>query len=50
MGHGVVGPYAAKPNSVFFTTSESNGGNVAYVVVDPSDAGQAPVVVHKAVP
>ncbi len=50
VGHGVVGPYAAKPNSVFFTTSESNGGNVVYVVVDPSDAGQAPVVVHKAVP
>jgi hypothetical protein len=49
IGHGVVGPYAAKPDSVFFTTSESNGGNVTYVVVDPS-ASQAPVVVHKEVP
>jgi hypothetical protein len=48
IGHGVVSPYAAKPNSVFFTTSESNGGNVTYVVVD--SLGQAPVVVHKEVP
>jgi len=50
IGHGVVTPYAAKPNSVYFTTSESNGGNVTYVVVGSPDAGQAPVVVHKAVP
>jgi hypothetical protein len=49
IGHGVVGPYAAKPNSVFFTTSEANGGNVTYVVVDPT-AADAPVVVHKNVP
>ncbi len=50
IGHGVVTPYAAKPNSVSFTTSESSGANVTYVVVDSSDAGQAPVVVHKEVP
>jgi hypothetical protein len=50
VGHGVVTPYAAEPDSVFFTTSASNGGNVTYVVVDPTDAGQLPVVVHVEVP
>jgi hypothetical protein len=51
IGHGVFTPYAAEPNSVFFTTSELNAGLVTYVVVDSSsDAGGPPVVVHKAVP
>jgi hypothetical protein len=49
IGHGVVGPYSSRPNSVYFTTTELNGGNVTYVIVDPS-AGDAPVVVHKEVP
>jgi hypothetical protein len=47
IGRGVVGPYAAKPDSVFFTTSASNGGDVTYVVIDSSAAD--PVVVHTVV-
>jgi len=37
---------------VYFTTSETNGGLVTYVVVDSAMEGGAPppVVVHKAVP
>jgi hypothetical protein len=50
IGHGVFNPYAAEPNSIYFTTSEANAGLVTYVVVDPSVTGQPPVVVHKAVP
>jgi hypothetical protein len=50
IGHGVFTPYAAEPDSVFFITSELNGGLVTYVVVDPAVEGSAPVVVHKAVP
>ena len=48
---GVVSPFASELDSVYFTTSVPTGGNVTYVVVDPtSDAGQAPVVVHVVVP
>lgn len=52
IGHGVFTPYAAEPDSVYFTTSEMNGGLVTYVVVDSAMEGGAPppVVVHKAVP
>jgi hypothetical protein len=50
VGHGVVSPYAAEPDSVYFTTSTLGGGDVTYVVVDPLDAGQVPVVVHIDVP
>jgi hypothetical protein len=50
VGHGVVSPYAAQPDSVFFTTSTMNGGYVTYVVDDPLDGGSAPVVVHIEVP
>jgi stigma-specific protein Stig1 len=50
IGHGVLSPYAAEFDSVYFTTSVPNGGNVTYVVVDPLDAGEAPVVVHVDVP
>jgi stigma-specific protein Stig1 len=50
IGHGVVSPYAAEPDSVFFTTSTMNGGEVTYVVEDPFDAGGMPVVVHIDVP
>jgi hypothetical protein len=50
IGHGVFSPYAAEPSSVFFLTTEANGGEVTYVVVDPSGPDSAPVVVHKAVP
>jgi hypothetical protein len=46
VGHGVVTPYAAELDSVFFATSVPNGGNVTYVVVDSGDAGTNPVVVH----
>jgi hypothetical protein len=50
VGHGVITPYAAEPDSVFFTTSATSTGNVTFVVVDPTDAGQQPVVVHVEVP
>jgi hypothetical protein len=51
VGHGVVTPYAAELNSVFFTTPVANGGNVDYVVVDPTDSGGPnPVVIHVVVP
>jgi hypothetical protein len=51
VGSGVVSPFASELDSVYFTTSVPAGGNVTYVVVDPtSDAGQAPVVVHVVVP
>jgi hypothetical protein len=47
VGTGVVSPYGAGKNSVTIST-EPNGGNVIYVVEQPSDAGPgAPVVVHK---
>jgi hypothetical protein len=46
----VVTPFASELDSVYFTTSVAKGGNVAYVVVDPMDGGQAPVVVHVDVP
>jgi hypothetical protein len=51
VGSKVVSPFASELDSVYFTTSVPTGGNVTYVVVDPtSDAGQAPVVVHVEVP
>jgi hypothetical protein len=43
---GVVTPFASELDSVYFTTSVPSGGDVTYVVADPTDAGQAPVVVH----
>ena len=47
VGVGVISPYGAGKNSVTFT-SEPNGGNVIYVIEQPSDAGTpSPVVVHK---
>jgi hypothetical protein len=51
VGSGVISPFASELDSVYFTTGVPTGGNVTYVVVDPtSDAGQAPVVVHVNVP
>ena len=51
IGHGVITPYAAELDSVYFTTSVANGGDVVFVVVDPADAAaQSPVVVHVTVP
>jgi hypothetical protein len=50
VGSGVVTPFASELDSVHFTTSVPNGGDVTYVVVDPMDGGQAPVVVHVVVP
>ena len=48
VGVGVVSPYGAGRNSVTITT-EAAGGNVVYVIEEPSDAGPGlPVVVHKA--
>jgi len=48
VGVGVVSPYGAGKNSVTITT-EPAGGNVVYVIEDPSDSGPGlPVVVHKA--
>jgi hypothetical protein len=49
IGHGVSSPYQAEPGSVYFTTSEPNGGDVTYVVEDTTPKAM-PVVVHKAVP
>jgi hypothetical protein len=47
VGVGVVSPYGAGRNSVTIST-EPNGGNVIYVIEQPSDAGPPPpVVVHK---
>jgi hypothetical protein len=50
IGHGVVTPYAAQLDTVYFTTSVPSGGAVTYVVVDPLDGGSPPVVVHVEVP
>ena len=48
VGVGGISPYGAGRNSVTITT-EASGGNVVYVIEDPSDAGPGlPVVVHKA--
>ena len=46
VGIGVVSPYGAGANTVSLTT-ESNGGNVVYVVELDADAGGLPIVVHK---
>ena len=48
VGIGVVSPYAGEQSSVSLAT-ETNGGNVVYVVELETDSGSgAPVVVHKA--
>jgi hypothetical protein len=47
VGNFVVSPYAAQADTVSFVTSEANGGNIAYVVDDGSDAAAVPVVIHK---
>jgi hypothetical protein len=50
IGHGVVTPYAAELDSVFFATVPA-GGDVVYVVIDEADGGgNNPVVVHVVVP
>jgi hypothetical protein len=50
IGHGVVTPYAAELNSVFFATVPA-GGDIVYVVIDEADGGgNNPVVVHVVVP
>ena len=52
VGLGVVSPYGAGKQSVYFACNEPNGGAVTYVVEDPAgDAGPTqPVVVHKIAP
>jgi hypothetical protein len=47
VGNFVVSPYAAQADTVSFVTTEANGGNVAYVVDEGSDASAVPVVIHK---
>jgi hypothetical protein len=47
VGVGVISPYGAGKHSVTVAT-EPNGGNVIYVIEEPSDSGPSvPVVVHK---
>ena len=52
VGIGVVSPYGAAKNSVYFTCNEANVPPVTYVVEDnKNDAGPTqPVVVHKVAP
>ena len=52
VGLGVVSPYGAAKQSVYFACNEPNGGAVTYVVEDAEgDAGPTqPVVVHKIAP
>jgi hypothetical protein len=52
VGIGVVNPYGAAKNSVYFACNEANVPPVTYVVEDPkNDAGPTqPVVVHKVAP
>jgi hypothetical protein len=52
VGIGVVSPYGAAKNSVYFTCNEANVPPVTYVVEDSkNDAGPTqPVVVHKVAP
>ncbi len=52
VGIGVVSPYGAAKNSVYFTCNEANVPPVTYVIEDSkNDAGPTqPVVVHKVAP
>jgi hypothetical protein len=52
VGIGVVSPYGAAKNSVYFTCNEANVPPVTYVIEDTkNDAGPTqPVVVHKVAP
>jgi len=47
VGNFVLSPYAAQSDTVSFITTETSGGNVAYVVDDGADAAAVPVVIHK---
>ena len=47
VGNFVVSPYAAQTDTVSFVTSETNGGNVTFVVESGADASAVPVVIHK---
>jgi hypothetical protein len=46
VGNFVISPYAPIADTVYFVTTESNGGKVTYVV-DDLTAGLLPVVIHK---
>jgi hypothetical protein len=48
VGFGVLSPYGVTRHSGHYLTTEANGGNVIYVVVEPVSG--EPVVVHKIVP
>lgn len=50
VGNFVISPYAPIADTVYFTTSEANGGNVTYIVDDLVGVGLVPVVIHKTPP
>jgi len=49
VGNSVLSPYAAQTDTVFFVTTEVNGGSTTFVVDDLSGGFLVPVVVHKTV-
>jgi len=50
VGNFVLSPYAPIADTVYFTTSEANGGSVTYIVDDLTGGNLVPVVIHKTPP
>ena len=50
VGNNVLSPYASFSNSATFTTTETPGTNLTYVVREGSAGAGLPVVIHKVIP